>query len=98
MFGRIKALEKKFNAFNARLELIEDSLDEDWLRRHVGYALQEVLEKNTAMTVVTELNGQEITTKIIRDKRKELAEKKQKLEWALKATNEALEELGEEQA
>lgn len=96
MFGRIKALEKKFNAFNARLELIEDSLDEDWLRRHVGYALQEVLEKNTAMTVVTELNGQEITTKIIRDKRKELAEKKQKLEWALKATNEALEELGEE--
>jgi hypothetical protein len=96
MFGRIKALEKKFNAFNARLELIEDSLDEDWLRRHVGYALQEVLEKNTAMKVVTELNGQEITTKIIRDKRKELAEKKQKLEWALKATNEALEESGEE--
>ena len=60
MFGRIKALEKKFNAFNARLELIEDSLDEDWLRRHVGYALQDVLYKNTALGIVTELNGQEI--------------------------------------
>lgn len=98
MFGRIKRLEKKFNAYDARLEQVEDALDKDWLRRHVAYALQEVLEENTAITIEHELDGQKITTKLIREKRKELAKQQQKLERALQATKEALGETDEERA
>ena len=88
---KIVMLENKVRKLEKQLE------DKDWLCSMRVHALRKVLEERT-VKIVTELNGQEITTKMIRDKRRELAEKKQKLEWALKATNEALEELGEEQA
>lgn len=97
--SNIAALSDEVLGLKRRVDKLEkDSQDNDLLCSRVAYALQDVLYKNTALGIVTELNGQEITTKIIRDKRKELAEKKQKLEWALQATKEALGELGEEQA
>lgn len=81
--SRVRELEKMAN-------------DKDWLCSQVSYALQDVLKKYTAFKIVTELNGQEITTKIIRDKQKELYEKREKLERALQATKEALGEMDEE--
>lgn len=102
----VEILGQKITEQNDKIVMLENRVrelekianDKDLLCSQVSYALQDVLKKYTALKIVTELNGQEITTKIIRDKRKELAEKKQKLEWALKTTNEALEESGEEQA
>lgn len=78
-------------------KLEEDSEDKDLLCSRVAYALQDVLDKNTAISIVYKLNDQEITAQIIRNKTKELKEKQQKLEYALEAANEALKELGEEQ-
>jgi predicted site-specific integrase-resolvase len=102
----VEILGQKITEQNDKIVMLENRVrelekianDKDWLCSQVAYALQDVLKKYTALKIVTELNGQEITTKIIRDKQKELNEKREKLEWALKATNEALEELGEEQA
>lgn len=102
----VEILGQKIAEQNDKIVMLENKVrklekianDKDWLCSQVSYALQDVLEKYTAFKIVTELNGQEITTKIIRDKQKELNEKREKLEWALKAANEALEELGEEQA
>jgi uncharacterized protein YukE len=89
--NKIVMLENKVRKLEKQVE------DKDWIcSMRVHQALRKVLEEHT-VKIVTELNGQEITTKMIRDKRKELAAKKQKLEWVLKETNEALEELGEEQ-
>lgn len=88
---KIVMLENRVRKLEKQVE------NKDWLCSMRVHALRKVLEEHT-VKIVTELNGQEITAQIIRDKRKELAEKKKKLEQALKATNEALEELGEEQA
>lgn len=102
----IKLLESNIAALSAEVlalkrrvnKLEEDSQDKDLLCSRVAYALQDVLDKNTAMRIVYKLNDQEITAQIIRDKTKELEEKQRKLEYALRAANEALEELGEEKA
>jgi uncharacterized protein YoxC len=101
----IKLLESNIAALSAEVlalkrrvnKLEEDSEDKDLLCSRVAYALQDVLDKNTAISIVYKLNDQEITAQIIRDKTKELKEKRQELEYALKAANEALEKIGEEQ-
>lgn len=90
--NKIVMLENKVRKLEKQAE------NQDWLCSQRAHALGKALAKHTAFKIVTELNGQEITTEIIRDKRKELEEKKRKLEWALKTTNEALRESGEEQA
>jgi hypothetical protein len=101
----IKLLESNIAALSAEVlalkrrvtKLEEDSEDKDLLRSRVAYALQDVLDKNTAIRIVYKLNDQEITAQIIRNKTKELKEKQQQLEYALNAANEALEKIGEEQ-
>jgi uncharacterized protein YoxC len=101
----IKLLESNIAALSAEVlalkrrvnKLEEDSEDKDLLCSRVAYALQDVLDKNTAISIVYKLNDQEITAQIIRNKTKELKEKQQKLEYALEAANEALEKIGEEQ-
>jgi uncharacterized protein YoxC len=101
----IKLLESNIAALSAEVlalkrrvnKLEEDSEDKDLLCSRVAYALQDVLDKNTAIGIVYKLNDQEITAQIIRNKTKELKEKQQELEYALKAANEALEKIGEEQ-
>jgi len=101
----VEILGQKITEQNNKIVMLENKVrklekkaeNQDWLcSQRVNAA--KALAKRTAFKIVTELNGQEITAEIIRDKQKELAEKKQKLERALKAANEALEELGEEQA
>ena len=102
----IKLLESNINALSEEIvelkgrvdKLEKDSRDENLQFTRVAYALQAVLEKNTAIKIVHELDGQKVTTKLIRDKRKELAEQKRKLEWALQSTKEALGEMNEERA
>lgn len=102
----IKLLESNIAALSAEVlalkrrvnKLEEDSEDKDLLCSRVAYALQEVLDKSTAISIVYKLNDQEITAQIIRDKTKELKEKQQKLERALQATKEALGETDEEKA
>lgn len=101
----IKLLESNIAALSAEVlglkrrvdKLEKDSQDNDLLCSRVAYALQDVLDKNTALSIVYKLNDQEITAQIIRDKTKELKNKQRELERALEATKEALGELGEEQ-
>jgi uncharacterized protein YoxC len=96
--SNIAALSSEVLALKRRVnKLEEDSEDKDLLCSRVAYALQDVLDKNTAIRIVYKLNDQEITAQIIRNKTKELKEKQQQLEYALKAANEALEKIGEEQ-
>lgn len=90
--GKIVMLENKVRKLEKQAE------NQDWLCSQRAHALGKALAKHTAFKIVTELNGQEITAEIIQDKRKELAEKKQKLERALQATKEALGETDEERA
>lgn len=102
----IKLLESNIAALSAEVlalkrrvnKLEEDSQDKDLLSSRVAYALQDVLEKNTALSIVYKLNDQKITAQIIRNKTKELKEKQRKLEQALEATKEALGEADEERA
>lgn len=99
----VEILGQKITEQNNKIVMLENKVRElekqvenkDWICSMRVHALRKVLEEHT-VKIVTELNGQEITTKMIRDKRKELAVKK--LECALKAANEALEKLCEEEA
>lgn len=102
----VEILGQKITEQNDKIVMLEnrvrklekDSQDKDLLCSRVAYALQDVLEKNTALSIVYKLNDQEITAQIIRDKTKELKQKQAKLEWALRATEEALGETDEERA
>lgn len=102
----VEILGQKITEQNDKIAMLENKVrklekqaeNQDWLCSQRANAVVKALAKRTAFKIVTELNGQEITAEIIRDKRRELEEKKRKLEWALKTTNEALRESGEEQA
>lgn len=102
----IKLLESNIAALSAEVlglkrrvdKLEKDSEDKELLCSRVAYALQDVLDKNTALSIVYKLNDQVITTQIIRDKTKELKNKQHELERALQATKEALGETDEERA
>ena len=102
----VEILGQKITEQNDKIVMLEnrvrkletDSQDRELLCSRVAYALQDVLEKNTALSIVYKLNDQEITAQIIRNKTKELKEKQYKLEQALEATKEALGETDEERA
>ena len=102
----VEILGQKITEQNDKIVMLEnrvrkletDSQDRELLCSRVAYALQDVLEKNTALSIVYKLNDQEITAQIIRNKTKELKEKQRKLELALEATKEALGEADEEGA
>lgn len=102
----VEILGQKITEQNNKIVMLENKVrklekkseNQDWLCSQRANAVAKALAKRTAFKIVTELNGQEITAEIIRDKRRELEEKKRKLEWALKTTNEALRESGEERA
>ena len=97
--SNIAALSDEVLGLKRRVDKLEkDSQDNDLLCSRVAYALQDVLDKNTALEIVYKLNDQIITAQIIQNKTKELKNKQHELERALQATKEALGETDEERA
>lgn len=94
---RLDELEAEMEHLIERQDKLRDdfvTLMEGGLRVEVARALADVLEKDQAITIRHYLNDKEITTKLVRDELKELKQRQSDLEWALKATKDALKKYG----
>ena len=92
---------KRLDNLETNIERLERSVDDlrsyvytDGFKSKIAYALQEILDTNQAITIKHYLNDKEITTKLVKDELRELEQRQSDLEWALKATKDALKKYG----
>ena len=87
--AKIEHLEERLDNFRDKMQEPSDEL-KSYIRKTVWESMQSWLNSGH-QNMVTTINGQFIETKLLRDKTRELQDKKRDLELVLERINETLE-------
>lgn len=87
--AKIEHLEERLDNFRDKMQEPSDEL-KSYIRKTVWESMQSWLN-NVHENAVTTLNGQLVETRLVRDKVRELQDKRCELELALERINEVLE-------
>lgn len=91
---RIEELEAQVEHLTYRVDRLADNVNGDGFMSKLAYAIQEVLNTHQYIQVRHYINDQEVNTKLIKEKSRELEQKKGDLERLLKEIDECLEHDG----
>jgi hypothetical protein len=87
----MKIDDKRFNELVKRVDALDRELDGPYFDSRVAYVMQKVLDTSQAISVEHYINGQIVETRLIKDKLKELEQKRQELEKVLEDVDKQLE-------
>lgn len=87
---RIEELEAQVEHLTERVDRLADNVNGDGFMSRLAYAIQKVLDTHQYIQIRHYINDQEVTTKLIKEKSRELEQKKGDLERILKEIDECI--------